>query len=116
MRFHCALGHVQIASDFRIVTPLEQQLDDLPLSGSYLVELLFHKSLHLTDAAPVTASGAETKPPSAHLNSGRCVSFCNHAAKSCAKALTKCENFVHASFAGKITVTAVIAGRCGQKS
>ncbi len=30
MRFHCALGDVEIVSDFRVVTSLEQQLDDLP--------------------------------------------------------------------------------------
>ena len=82
MRFHRTLGDVQIVGDFRVVTSLEQQIDNLPLPWSHLVELLFHKSLHLTDAAPVTASGAETRPLSAHLNSGLCVSFCIHAAKS----------------------------------
>jgi len=43
MRFDRALGDVQIAGDFRVVTPLEKQVDDLPLPGPYLVELLFHK-------------------------------------------------------------------------
>jgi hypothetical protein len=49
-------------SDFRVVTSLEQQINDLPFPWSHLVELLFHKSLHLTDTAPVTASAAETRP------------------------------------------------------
>jgi hypothetical protein len=42
IRFDRALGHVQIASDFRVVTSLEQQIDDLPLPGPDLVELVFH--------------------------------------------------------------------------
>jgi hypothetical protein len=42
MRFHSSLGYVQIASDFRVVTPLQQQIDDLPVSGPYRAELLFH--------------------------------------------------------------------------
>jgi hypothetical protein len=43
MRFHRALGNVQIASDFRVVTSLEQQIDDLPFPWSYLYEIFFHK-------------------------------------------------------------------------
>ena len=66
MRFHRALGNVQIVSDFRVVTSLEQQINDLAFPWSHLVELLFHKSLHLTDTAPVTASAL--KPgPSRHI-------------------------------------------------
>jgi len=42
MRFDRALGNVQIASDFRVVTSLEQQMNDLPFPGSHLAELLFH--------------------------------------------------------------------------
>jgi hypothetical protein len=42
MCFDRALGNVQIASDFRIVTSLKQQMDDLPFPGPHLVELLFH--------------------------------------------------------------------------
>ncbi len=41
MRFDGALGNVQIASDFRVVTALEQQLDNLPLPGRYSLETLF---------------------------------------------------------------------------
>ena len=37
MRFDRSLGNVQIASDFRVVASLEQQIDDLPFPGSYLV-------------------------------------------------------------------------------
>ena len=61
MRFDRALGNVEIASDFRVVTSLEQQIDDLPLPGSDLVELLFHNNVHLT-APRSPQSGAETKP------------------------------------------------------
>jgi hypothetical protein len=43
MGFNRALGNVQIASNFRVITPLQQQLDQLPLPRSYLIELLFHK-------------------------------------------------------------------------
>ncbi len=46
MRFHGALGNVQIASDFRVVTSLEQQLDNLPLPWPYFLELLFHRNQH----------------------------------------------------------------------
>jgi hypothetical protein len=50
MRFDRALGNVQIASNFRVVASLEQQMNDLPFPGSHLAELLFHNHLHLTDA------------------------------------------------------------------
>ena len=43
MRLDRSLGDVQIFSDFRVVTSLEKQLNDLPLPGSYLAEVLFHK-------------------------------------------------------------------------
>jgi hypothetical protein len=46
MRLDRSLGDVQIFSDFRVVTSLKKQIDDLPFPGSYLVELLFHKALH----------------------------------------------------------------------
>jgi hypothetical protein len=42
MGFHSTLGYVQIASDFRVVTPLQQQIDDLPVSRPYWADLLFH--------------------------------------------------------------------------
>ena len=35
MRFHCALGDVQIASDFCVVTSLEQQRNNLPFPWPY---------------------------------------------------------------------------------
>jgi hypothetical protein len=41
------LGYVQIASDFRIVTSLQQQINDLLLPGPHLAELVFH-ALHLS--------------------------------------------------------------------
>lgn len=43
MRLDCSLGDVQILSDFRVVTSLKKQIDDLPFPGSYLAEVLFHK-------------------------------------------------------------------------
>ncbi len=43
MRFHRALGHVQIVRDFRVVTSLEKQLNDLPVPWAHLIENLFHK-------------------------------------------------------------------------
>ena len=48
MSFDGPLGYVQIASDFRVVASLQQQIDDLPLPGSHLVDLLIHE-LHLPD-------------------------------------------------------------------
>jgi hypothetical protein len=43
MRFHRALGHVQIARDFRVVASLEKQFNDLPVPWAHLIENLFHK-------------------------------------------------------------------------
>lgn len=43
MRFHGALGDVQIVSDFRVVASLEEQLDDLPFPWAHLLELFFHR-------------------------------------------------------------------------
>jgi hypothetical protein len=56
MRFDGALGNVQIASDFRVVTSLKKQIDDLPFPGTHLVELFFHKDCTLTDTNRVAAS------------------------------------------------------------
>jgi hypothetical protein len=44
MRFDGSLGHVQIASDFRVVTSLKKKIYDLPFPGTHLVELFFHKN------------------------------------------------------------------------
>ena len=44
MRFDGSLGNVQIASDFRVVTSLKKQINDLPLSGTHLVEVFFHRT------------------------------------------------------------------------
>jgi hypothetical protein len=43
MRFDRSLGDVQIVSDFRVVTSLEKQIDDLPIPRSHLCEFFFHK-------------------------------------------------------------------------
>ena len=56
MCFHSALGYVQIASDFRIVAALQQQIDDLPLPLSHFHKLLFH-ALTSKGCARRTASG-----------------------------------------------------------
>jgi len=85
-----SLRDVQIVSDFRVVTPLKQQIDNLPLPWSHLIEFLFHNH-YLIDAALVAASGSEPGPRT-HLDSGHCVSFCIHAAKSWLRMLTECEN------------------------
>jgi hypothetical protein len=50
MCFYGALGYVKIASDFRIVTALKQQIDDLLLPVPHLTNILFH-SLHLNGCA-----------------------------------------------------------------
>jgi hypothetical protein len=44
MRFYRALGNVQIPSNFRVVTSLKQQIDDLPFPRPYLAERLFHNT------------------------------------------------------------------------
>jgi hypothetical protein len=90
MRFDCALGNVQIPSDFRVVTPLEQQTDDLPFSWSHLIELFFHN--HYTRPTPQTPQLAREPGPLGTSGFGPCVSFCIHAAKSRVEVLTKCEN------------------------
>jgi hypothetical protein len=63
MCFHGALGYVQIASDFRIVTALKQQIDDLPLPLSHFSKLLFH-ALTSTDAlgVPQVAQNRQSDP------------------------------------------------------
>ena len=81
MRLDRSLGNVQIFSDFRVVTSLEKQINHLPFPGPHMVELLFHKTPHLADATrPLQV--APQPGPSAHLDSGLCVSFCIPAAKS----------------------------------
>ena len=59
MSLYGPLGYVQIASDFRIITTLQKQIDDLPLPGSYLIKLFLH-ALHLTDA--LLWPGGDTAP------------------------------------------------------
>jgi hypothetical protein len=80
MCFDGALGDIQVASDFSVVTSLEKQVDDLAFPGSHLIEFFFHNSLHLTDA-PGRGKLRSTVAPSAHLDLGLCVSFCNYLAK-----------------------------------
>jgi hypothetical protein len=48
MRFNRSLGNIQIPGDFRVVTSLKQQIDDLSFPGPHLAVIFFHR-LHLTD-------------------------------------------------------------------
>jgi hypothetical protein len=50
MSFDGSLGYVQIASDFRVVTPLQKKVDDLLFPWSHLSKFIFH-ALHLMDHA-----------------------------------------------------------------
>jgi hypothetical protein len=77
MCFDGSLGNVQIASDFRVVAPLQQQIDDLALAGPHVAVVLFHHSLHLTDEFRSPSSGCQPGPGT-HLDSGLCV-FGEHA-------------------------------------
>jgi hypothetical protein len=81
MRFDGSLGNVQIASDFRVVTSLKKQIDDLPLPGTHLVELFFHKDC-IWPVRPWLLQMAKQSGLPAHLDSSLSVSFCIHAAKS----------------------------------
>src|ERR1700688_3932136 len=81
MRFDGSLGNVQIASDFRVVTSLKKQIDDLPFPGTHLVELFFHIDC-TWPMQPGLLQVAKQSGLPAHLDSGLCVSFCIHAAKS----------------------------------
>ena len=76
MCFYGSLGNVQIASDFRVVATLQQQIDDLTLAGSHVAVVLFH-ALHLTDGFQSPSSGCQPGPGT-HLDSGLCV-FGEHA-------------------------------------
>jgi hypothetical protein len=101
MRFDGALGNVEIASDFRVVTTLEQQVDDLPFAWPYSwgdfrsycchywLELRFHKIFHNKNCTCTDATG----PLLVALQAGWparldfelrpfAVSICNRAAKS----------------------------------
>jgi hypothetical protein len=113
--FDCALGDIQVASDFRVVASLEQQIDDLPFPRSHLAELLFHKSLHLTDARGCR-KWRWNQPPRRIWIRVFAVSFCIHAAKCPPQVLTKYENSTESFYRGKNVVTAVIAGICGHRS
>jgi hypothetical protein len=42
MGLYGTLGYVQIASDFRIITPLKQQFDDLSFPVSHLTAIFCH--------------------------------------------------------------------------
>jgi hypothetical protein len=56
-----ALGHVEVTSDFRVVTSLEQQIDDLPFPCSQLAELFSHNDC--TCPTPETGQRARNLGP-----------------------------------------------------
>jgi len=45
------LGNMKIPSDLRVVAALQQKIDDLPLASAHLVELIIHRTEHLSDAS-----------------------------------------------------------------
>ena len=45
MSFDRALGDVEVASDFGVVTTLEQEIDDLPFLGCHGSEHFFHLTI-----------------------------------------------------------------------
>ncbi len=96
MRFNRALGHVQIASDFRVVTPLEQQINDLPLPGPHLYEIFFHKNKHLADT-PQTPQLA-LKPALGRSGFGSLALILHSRGQTALQKLTNCENSVCAFF------------------
>ena len=79
--FDRALGHVEIATDFRVVTALEQQIDDLAFPWSQLVEFLFHNHCTCVPTPQIRQLTREVDPPQV-MGSGCIVSICIHAAKS----------------------------------
>ena len=91
MCFDGSLGNVQIASDFRVVTSLKKQIYDLPLPGTHLVELFFHKDC-TWPMRPWLLQMASDQVSRHISDSGLCVSFCIHAAKSGPQMLTNCKN------------------------
>lgn len=62
MGFDGALGDIQVARDFGVVTSLEKQIDDLSFPGSHLIELFFH-ILCTLPIRPAAGSGAKPLPP-----------------------------------------------------
>ena len=73
MCFYGSLGYVQIASNFRIVTTLQEKLDDLLLPLPHLSKFLFHV-VPLTGRASLTASASHGDQRCDALNSGVCTS------------------------------------------
>jgi len=81
MRFDGSLGNIQIASDFRVVTSLKKKIYDLPFPGTHWVQLFFHKDC-TWPMRPRSLQVAKQSRSVGTLDSGHCVSFCIHAAKS----------------------------------
>jgi hypothetical protein len=74
-----SLGNIKIASYFRVITTLEQQLNNLPFPGSNLFKFFFHKA-----PAPdryVRCTTIDLQVSGTHLDWGVSQAFCIHTAK-----------------------------------
>jgi hypothetical protein len=95
MCFNRSLGNVEILSDFCVVTSLQQQIDDLLFAGPHFIKLLFHKTLHLTDApwSPQVALEPGSETLSGFGSSNVALRLILHSlGQSGRQLLTKCEN------------------------
>jgi hypothetical protein len=74
MSFHGALGYVQIASDFRIITALKQQFDDLLLPVSHLTAIFCH-AFPLNRCTPrlPQVANRQSRSGTQVLDSSRCI-------------------------------------------
>src|ERR1700681_2321353 len=89
MRFDGSLGNMQIASDFRVVTPLKKKIYDLPFPRTHLIEFFFHKN-YPWPMWPRSRKWLGNQAPGTS-DSGLCVSFCILAAKPVPEMLTSCK-------------------------
>jgi hypothetical protein len=86
--FHRPLRNVQVASDFRVITPLQKQLDDLLFPGTHLADRLIHV-VHLSDEALVAVQWPKQEP--AHISRVFAYKNVHEFDHSGVKRLTKCE-------------------------
>lgn len=72
MRLDRSLGDIKIFSDFRVVTSLKKQIDDLPFPWPYPAEVLFHKH-HASPLRPGRSKCLRSQVARPFLDSGLCV-------------------------------------------
>ena len=72
MCFDGSLGYMQIVSNFRIVTTLQEKVDDLLLPLPHLRQFLFHVMCPLTGRASLAACDSHGDQRCDALNSGVC--------------------------------------------